>query len=70
MESPDDVCCDGCGEVSKLWRWWDYFCPSCGHHADALYISEHYDPDRAKDFTRADIMDEYAAAGIPFGAIA
>ncbi len=44
----------------------DYFCPQCGEHLDALYRAEHLNPTAAQTMTRADIEREYAAAGRPF----
>ena len=48
--------------------WQSYFCGRCEEHFDGLYIAEHADPARAHLMNRADIIEEYHMAGIPFSA--
>lgn len=59
--------CESCG---SRWGVWDsYWCGSCGEHSDAKYRHEHRDPITAMFMNRADIIEEYHMAGIPFRAM-
>lgn len=65
MSSNSDLTCPECGYRGV---WQDYFCPDCQRHFDRLYLEEHHDPLRAMTMNRADIIQEYHEAGVPFRA--
>ena len=70
MASPsgggNDIFCDACHKKFNAFLWTSYFCPGCDEHADAMYREEHRDVERAARMNRADIIEEYRLAGIPF----
>lgn len=64
------ITCEACGFEGGPFEWPTYFCPNerCEEHNDVLYIEEHLDRERARTMNRADIIEEYQRAGIPFSA--
>lgn len=64
MSATSEFSCSSCG---NRWGVWDsYFCKECGEHNDQFYREEHRDVEKARFMNRADIVEEYRLAGIPF----